>query len=60
MKGNVAVAPVVEELGVKVGISPVSMENAMDNIGQEIKDWNFENIVAETTGKWNAELSKLR
>lgn len=51
---------VVEELGVKVGISPVSMENAMDNIGQEIKDWNFENIVAETTGKWNAELSKLR
>ena len=60
VKGNVAVAPVVEELGVKVGISPVSMENAMDNIGQEIKDWNFENIVAETTGKWNAELSKLQ
>ena len=60
VKGNVAVAPVVEELGVKVGISPVSMENTMDNIGQEIKDWNFENIVAETTGKWNAELSKLQ
>ena len=60
VKGNVAVAPVVEELGVKVGISPVSMENAMDNIGQEIKDWNFENIVAETTGKWNAELSTLQ
>ena len=60
VKGNVAVAPVVEELGVKVGISPVSIENAMDNIGQEIKDWNFENIVAETTGKWNAELSKLQ
>ena len=60
VKGNVAVAPVVEELGVKVGISPVSMENAMDNIGQEIKDWNFENIVAETIGKWNAELSKLQ
>lgn len=60
VKGNVAVAPVVEELGVKVGISPVSMENAMDNIGQEIKDWNFENIVAETTGKWNTELSKLQ
>lgn len=60
VKGNVAVAPVVEELGVKVGISPVSMENAMDNIGQEIKDWNFENVVAETTGKWNEELSKLQ
>ena len=60
VKGNVAVAPVVEELSVKVGISPVSMENAMDNIGQEIKDWNFENVVDEITGKWNAELSKLQ
>ena len=60
VKGNVTVAPVVEELGVKVGISPVSMENAMDNIEQEIKDWNFEKIVDETTNKWNTELSKLQ
>ena len=55
VKGNVTVAPVVEELGVKVGISPVSMENAMDNIEQEIKDWNFEKIVDETTNKWNTD-----
>lgn len=60
VKGNVTVAPVVEELSVKVGISPVSMENAMDNIEQEIKDWNFEKIVDETTNKWNTELSKLQ
>lgn len=60
VKGNVAVAPATEELGVKVGISPVSMENAMDNIEQEIKDWNFEKIVDETTNKWNTELSKLQ
>ena len=44
----------------KVGISPVSMDNAMGNIQQEIKNWDFEKIVEETTKKWNTELSKLQ
>ena len=45
MKGNVIVASDVEKLDVKVGISPVSMENAAANIRQEIADWNFERVV---------------
>lgn len=60
VKGNLAVAPAIEKLNVKVGISPVSMENAMTNISKEINDWNFERVVDETTEKWNAELSKLQ
>ena len=60
VKGNVIVASDVENLDVKVGISPVSMENAAANIRQEIADWNFERVVDETTAKWNAELSKLQ
>lgn len=60
VKGDLAVAPAIEELNVKVGISPVSMENAMANIKKEINDWNFERIVDETTAKWNTELSKLQ
>lgn len=60
VKGNVIVASDVERLDVKVGISPVSMENAAANIRQEIADWNFERVVDETTAKWNAELSKLQ
>ena len=60
VKGNVIVASDVEKLDVKVGISPVSMENAAANIRQEIADWNFERVVDETTAKWNAELSKLQ
>lgn len=59
VKGNVNVAESVKELSVKVGISPVSMENAAANIQYEIKDWNFERVVDEATAKWNAELSKL-
>ena len=60
VKGNVIVSSDVERLDVKVGISPVSMENAAANIRQEIADWNFERVVDETTAKWNAELSKLQ
>lgn len=59
VKGNVAVDRSVEELYIKVGISPVSMENAAANIQQEITDWDFERVVDETIGKWNTELSKL-
>lgn len=60
VKGNAAVAPAVEELNIKVGISPVSMENAAANIEKEINDWDFERVVDETTNKWNSELSKLQ
>ena len=60
VKGNVSIVSTKEELCVKVGISPVSMDNAMGNIQQEIKNWDFEKIVEETTKKWNTELSKLQ
>lgn len=60
VKGNITVNCAAEELSIKVGISPVSMENAAANIQQEIADWNFERVVDETTAKWNTELSKLQ
>lgn len=60
VKGNVAVDRTVEELSIKVGISPVSVENAAANIQQEIADWNFERVADETTAKWNTELSKVQ
>jgi len=44
----------------KVGISPVSPENALDNIQTEIPDWNFERVVQEANDKWNKELSKVK
>jgi predicted alpha-1,2-mannosidase len=43
----------------KVGISPVSQDNALANIEAEIPHWDFEKIVKETNEKWEKELSKV-
>ncbi|TKG94946.1 glycoside hydrolase family 92 protein [Puteibacter caeruleilacunae] len=48
-----------EQISVKVGISAVSTANAMDNLTNEIPNWNFEHIVEDAQVKWNAELSKF-
>jgi len=45
---------------VKVGLSSVSEENALINLNNEIKDWDFERIKNLASEKWNKELSKVR
>ena len=49
-----------EKILLKVGISPVSMENALQNIEQEIPEWDFEAILHVNQGKWNKELAKVQ
>ena len=44
----------------KLGISPVSAENAMDNIRQEIPAWDFDETRQRATARWNQELSKIK
>ncbi len=48
-----------EKVLVKVGISPVSEENALMNIRAEIPGWNFNQAVAEADQKWNKQLQKV-
>lgn len=48
-----------EEVQIKFGMSPVSMENALANIKAEINSWDFEQILAENQAKWNKELAKI-
>jgi len=43
----------------KVGISPVSSENARENIKTEIPHWNFDNVVEKARAAWNTELNKI-
>lgn len=50
-------APALVEL--KVGLSPVSPENALQNIDKEIPAWDFDRVVKEARQKWNHELSKI-
>lgn len=43
----------------KVGISPVSEENALANIKAEIPYWDFKAVARLADEKWNKELSKI-
>lgn len=44
----------------KVGISPVSAENALANIEAEIPHWDFEAAKVKAQEKWTQELSKIQ
>ncbi|HEY1114258.1 MAG TPA: GH92 family glycosyl hydrolase, partial [Chitinophagaceae bacterium] len=48
------------KLQVKIGISPVSTENALGNIHKELPHWNFPGVVARADASWNKELGKVR
>lgn len=45
---------------VKVGLSPVSAENALANIHAEIPGWNFNKVKGQAEQKWNALLGTVR
>ncbi|MDB5012119.1 MAG: sugar hydrolase [Daejeonella sp.] len=49
-----------EKVLIKVGISPVSIENAMLNIKTELPGWNFEKTVQAADAAWNRELQKVK
>jgi predicted alpha-1,2-mannosidase len=50
-----------EVIQVKVAISAVSAEDALQNLDSEIpvSDWNFQKLVDATREKWSRELSKF-
>ena len=45
---------------VKVGVSPVSYENALANIKAEIPHWDFAKTTQQAKTKWNTELNKIQ
>ncbi len=45
---------------VKVAISPVSSQNAMQNMQAEAAGWNFETYKQNTQAAWSRELSKIK
>lgn len=49
-----------EPVKVKVALSPVSTDNAMQNLMSEIPHWNFERVVEDAKKAWNGELSKIK
>ena len=49
-----------EQIMVKVGISPVSMEGAKANMDAELPGWDFEDVVESARQAWNTELSRIK
>lgn len=47
-------------LQVKVGISPVSHANALENIEKEIPHWDFAKVATDADRKWNEELERVK
>jgi len=48
-----------EVIQVKMGVSPVSSKNALENMKAEIPHWDFDKIVNQADEKWNKELAKI-
>ena len=59
IKGIINFDKIPALLQLKVGISPVSSENALANIAAEIPGWDFAKVIKQADEKWNKELAKL-
>ena len=48
-----------EQIQIKVGISSVSVEGALQNLTSELHHWDFDQVKMEAESKWNKELGKI-
>lgn len=48
-----------EQLGVKVALSTVSIENAKKNLQAELPGWDFERVRAQTQAVWTRMLNRI-
>ncbi len=49
-----------EFVQLKVGISPVSADNALANIEAEIAEWDFQSVANQADAKWDKVLSRIK
>ncbi len=48
-----------EKIKIKLALSPVSTEGAMNNLKVETPDWDFEKVKKDGQNLWNKELGKI-
>lgn len=48
-----------EGIKVKMAISPVSMQNAVQNMEEEVPDWDFDRVKTDGQHLWENELKKI-
>lgn len=48
-----------EKIKIKFALSPVSQENALENMRAEIPGWDFDAVKKQAKADWNKELNKI-
>lgn len=48
-----------EKIRIKFALSPVSQDNALENMKTEIPGWDFEKVKQQAQSDWNKELNKI-
>lgn len=48
-----------EKIKIKFALSPVSQENALENMQAEISHWDFDKVKNQAQESWNKELNKI-
>jgi predicted alpha-1,2-mannosidase len=48
-----------EKIKIKFALSPVSQKNALENMQEEIPDWDFDRVKKQAQDDWNKELNKI-
>ncbi|GGI25798.1 sugar hydrolase [Pedobacter mendelii] len=49
-----------EKIKIKFALSPVSQENALQNMRAEISGWDFDKVKMQAQSTWNKELNKIQ
>jgi predicted alpha-1,2-mannosidase len=49
-----------EKVKIKFALSPVSQENALQNMRAEISGWDFDKVKTQAQTTWNKELNKIQ
>jgi len=49
-----------EKISIRMALSSVSTNGALNNLNTEIPEWDFEKIKKQAKNKWNRELSKIQ
>ncbi|TCD00240.1 GH92 family glycosyl hydrolase [Pedobacter psychroterrae] len=49
-----------EKIGLKFALSPVSQENALENMRTEVPGWDFDKVKQQAQSDWEKELSKIK
>ena len=59
VKGVVCFEGSVEKLALKVAVSSVSTDNALENLRKEIPHWNFGKVMTAARDAWEKELERV-